>query len=149
MGSDEWATWAFERFTIDQFPQFIKLPGAKNALKQQRAAIVGLSTRANAVFRPVLTGYDEIFALLGKGRTKRIAEKIADLEVYRNTVLHRMTEIEDYLNWYEATQSGGSSAPFESYLRTAKRMETDPDRSSNDQAISDYLDILEEQLSVK
>jgi hypothetical protein len=138
-----------ERFVISRFPEFIKLPGAKKALSQQGVSIVALSTRANAIFRPVLSGYDEIFAFLAKGRTKRIAEKIRDLEVYRMTVLHRMTEIDDYLNWYEATQIGGSSEPFEAYLRTAKQMDDAAVRSNNDQAISDYLDVLEEQLSAK
>jgi hypothetical protein len=138
-----------ERFAISQFPQFSKLPGTKDALNRQRRAIVALSTRANAIFRPVLTGYDEIFALLAKGKTKRIAEKIHDVEVYRTTVLHRMSDIEDYLNWYEATQMGGSAKPFEGYLSTAKQMESDSDKSSNSQAISEYLDLLEEQLSAR
>jgi hypothetical protein len=138
-----------ERFAITRFPEFVKLPGAKPALKQQRAAIIGLSTRANAIFRPVLVSYDEIFALLGKGKTKRINERIRDVEVYRTTVLHRMSEIEDYLNWYEATQMGGSSKPFEAYLSTAKQLDSDSNKSSNSQAISDYLDLLEEQLSAK
>lgn len=138
-----------ERFAISQFPDFIKFPGAKKALNQQRISIVALSTRANAIYRPVLSGYDEVFTLLAKGKTKRINEKIHDLEVYRGTVLHRMTDIEDYLNWYEATQTGGSSAPFEAYLRTAKQMEANPEESSNGKAISDYLDVLEEQLSAK
>lgn len=138
-----------ERFSISQFMEFVKLPGAKKALNQQRASILALSTRANAVSRPVLTGYDEIFTLLAKGKTKRIAEKIHDLEVYRQTVLHRMTEIDDYLNWYEATQTGGSTEPFAAYLRAARRADNNPELSSNDQAISDYLDILEEQLSTK
>jgi hypothetical protein len=138
-----------ERFAVSQFPQFVKLPGTKDALNRQRAAIVALSTRANAIFRPVLTGYDEIFALLAKGKTKRVAERIHDVEVYRTTVLHRMSDIEDYLNWYEATQMGGSAKPFESYLSTAKQMESNTDKSSNSQAISDYLDLLEEQLSAR
>lgn len=138
-----------ERFTVDRYQEFIKFPGAKRALNQQRAAIVGLSARANATFRGVLTGYDEVFALLAKGKTRRITEKIHDIEVYRATVLHRMTDIEDYLNWYEATQVGGSTAPFDSYLRAAEQMEKNPELSANDQAISNYLDMLEEQLSAK
>jgi hypothetical protein len=138
-----------EKFAIGQFAEFIKFPGAKKALKQQRTAIVGLSTRANAIFRPVLVGYDEIFALLGKGKTKRITERIHDVEVYRTTVLHRMSDIDDYLNWYEATQTGGSTVPVEGYLRTAKEMENNPNPSSNSQAISDYLDLLEEQLETR
>jgi hypothetical protein len=138
-----------ERFAIGQYAQFIKLPGAKDALSRQRTAIVALSTRANAIFRPVLTGYDEIFTLLAKGKSRRIAERIHDVEVYRTTVLHRMSDIEDYLNWYEATQTGGSAKPFETYLSTAKQLESNTDKSSNSQAISDYLDLLDEQLSAR
>ena len=138
-----------ERFAVSQYRDFIKFPGAKKALGQQRVSIVGLSARASAIFRPVLSGYDEIFALLAKGKTRRIGEKIEDLEKYRSTVLHRMSEIEDYLNWYEATQTNGGAQPFEAYLRAAKQMEADPEKSANNQAISDYLDVLEEQLSNK
>jgi len=138
-----------ERFTVSRFPEFIKTPGAKAALNQQRNSVVNLSTRANAIFRPVLSGYEEIFALLAKGKTRRIADKIHEIEVYRTTVLHRMTDVEDYLNWYEATQLDGSAKPFEAYLRTAKQIESGGEKSANRQAISDYLDLLEEQLSAK
>jgi hypothetical protein len=135
-----------QRFSLSRFEEFIKLPGAKIALNNQRAAVLALSTHANALFRPVLSAYDEIFTLLARGRTRSVAQKIHGVEVYRTTILHRMNDIEDYLNWYEATQLPGSSKPFENYLRTAKEMESKPQQTSNAKAISDYLDLLEEQL---
>jgi hypothetical protein len=138
-----------ERFRLGRFEEFLKLPGAKAALTSQRGAVVALSTHANATFRPVLVAYDEIFALLARGRTRGIAQKLHAVEVYRTTVLHRMSDIADYLNWYEATQLPGSTKAFEPYLRTAKEMESKPQQTSNAKAISGYLDLLEEQLSAK
>lgn len=133
-----------KKFSVGQFAEYVKLPGAKASLSTQRNAIVGLSARANALFRPILTGYEEIFALLLAGKTKGIADQIHGVELYRTTVVHRMSDISDYLNWYEATQMPGNIKPFESYLRAAKELEEKPQQTSIGKSISDYLDLMEE-----
>jgi hypothetical protein len=123
-------------FAIGEFDRFLKLPGA-------RGSIVALGAQANALFRPVLSEYEEIFALLSRGKTRRIAERIAAVDQYRVTVLHRMGEIADYLNWYEATQLGIRSNAFDSYLKAAHDLSREENRKSD--AIAQYLDRLQEE----
>jgi hypothetical protein len=54
-----------------------------------------------------------------------------------------MEKIDDYLNWFEATQSQTRSGTFAEYLEAAGRSE-DPQPRRRD-AISVYLDALEAQ----
>ena len=84
----------------------MKLKGARTAVTAQHREIVALSTRANAQLRPVLAGYEEIFARLARGTTRGVNERVHRVETYRTAVLHRTTDIADYLNWFEATQLG-------------------------------------------
>jgi hypothetical protein len=54
-----------------------------------------------------------------------------------------MTRIEDYMNWYEATQLKTSSGMFGDYLRAAGES-AEPERRRRD-ALSVYLDAIEAQ----
>jgi len=54
-----------------------------------------------------------------------------------------MTEIDDYMNWFEATQSKTRSGAFADYLKAVQgRNEARPRRRD---ALSVYLDAMEEQ----
>ena len=54
-----------------------------------------------------------------------------------------MREIDDYLNWFEATSVTGPSGQFDDYLKAADRAAR-PERTKRD-SISIYLDALEAQ----
>jgi len=135
-----------EHFAIGQFKDFSKLRGAKLAAKKQQAAVIALSTKANALLRPVLADYEQVFALLASGRTRGIAERIHAAEAYRTAVLQRKSDIVDYLNWFEATQLESWSGAFDGYLRAAQAAEQEPTHTALGAAISAYLDILEDEL---
>jgi hypothetical protein len=132
-----------ERFKIGQFTEFYRFPGARSAAAAQQKSIVALSTQANALLRPVLTAYEEVFSLLARGKTRGIAERIHEAEKYRTSVLHHTEEIADYLNWFEATQMGVKSNAFDGYLRAARAMEAEPSRTVAGQAIAEYLDLIQ------
>ena len=55
-----------------------------------------------------------------------------------------MREIDDYLNWFEATSMDGPSGEFSDYLKAAKRA-NQPQQTKRD-PISVYLDALETQV---
>jgi len=135
-----------QRFPVGSFKEFMKLRGARAAAQAQQKEIVALSTKANPLLRPVLADYEEVFALLGKGRTRGVAERIHQAEVYRTAVLERKNEISDYLNWFEATQMGGRSGAFDNYLRAARAVEKESPHTTTSAAISAYLDIIEDEL---
>jgi hypothetical protein len=134
-----------ERFALGQWREFMKLPGARAALTTQHRQIVALAARANALLRPVLASYEEIFARLARGSTRGLAERIHRAEIYRSAVLHRTSDIADYLNWFEATQLGVRSTAFDEYLRRARQVEAAPAPGTTGKAIAEYLDELEKE----
>ena len=125
-------------FAIADYPQFLKLPAARTALLARQRGTVALSAQAHALLQPVVAEYEEIFAGLAKGKTRGIADRIARAESYRATVVHRMAEITDYLNWYEATQLGERSNSFDGYLKAAEEF-------ARSEPISKYLDLLQKE----
>lgn len=134
-------------FHIGEFDAFLKIKGAREALASRHGEVLALGARANAIFRPVVAGYEEILALLMKGRTRGVRERMVRVEIYREAVLHRMGEIADYLNWYEATQMGVRSDAFDGFLRAAREVERDPGTSGISAAIKRYLDEMEKEFA--
>jgi hypothetical protein len=135
-----------ERFALGQWREFMKFKGARTALTTQHREIVALGTRANALLRPVLAGYEEIFSRLARGTTRGVNDRIHRVETYRTAILHRTNDIADYLNWFEATQLGVRSDAFDEYLRRARELESAPTRGATEQAVAEYLDGIEKQL---
>ena len=133
-----------QRFALTDFEKFIKLPGAHPALRLAQAKIVTLSTKAHILYRPILTEYEEICGLLSDGKTKGMAERLAAADRFRNSVLLRCQHVTDYLNWYEATQTPGSTGEFDKYLRAVESFESGKRPAAPvDPKIAGYLDSLE------
>ncbi len=130
-------------FGIGEYAQFIRLPAARAAMAARQKEMVALSAQANPLFRPIIADYDEVFSLLARGKTRRISERLEEIEEFRGNVLHRMDQIADYLNWYEATQFGTRTNAFDSYLKAANEISRDEARRSD--PIARYLDILEKE----
>jgi hypothetical protein len=133
-------------YSLDEFPVFLKNKEARAALAERHNAILALGAQANAIFRPVVSGYEQVLALLLRGKTKEVRQRMASIEIYRGAVLHRMDDIGNYLNWYEATQMGERSNAFDGYLRVAHDAEKDTRKPAGADAIKKYLDDLQKQL---
>jgi len=136
-----------ERFKLGDFEKYNRLPGARPALRLAQVKIVTLSSRAHILFRPILAEYEEVCGLLAGGKTKGIAERLARIERFRGSVLQRAGMITDYLNWYEATQTPGSTGEFDRYLRAAEALEMKQPIVPVDPKIADYLDSLEQEFA--
>ncbi len=115
----------------------------KLALDRLGQQLMLLGCRGNPLMRPVLREYQQIAELLGAGKHRKIAERLADIEVTRTKLVSRMNEIDDYLNWFEATQSRTASGMFTDFLKRAADQSTPPPRRRD--AISVYLDSVETQ----
>ena len=131
-------------FDLADFKTFRKLPGAKAALVKQSAGLVGLLNQAHPLLRPVVLEYQRIVNELAAGKTRRIEEALRDAASYRALILERMDKIDDYLNWYEATQMPQQSGAFEDFMQGAKAMEKWTPPKRND-AISNYIDQLQRE----
>jgi hypothetical protein len=129
-----------------RLPEFVKFemhPAAKTALALLAQELRQLATRANPVYRPIISEYAKATALLMRGKTKGLTARFEGLRETRQAVTAQMREIDDYLNWFEATKLSGPSGAFADYMKAAesaarpRQIKRDP--------ISVYLDFLETQ----
>lgn len=114
---------------------------AINQLSRELLLFVGA---AHPVLRPVTREYQQIAALLVRGKRRGIEKRLSRLEVTRKQLAARMGEIDDYMNWFEATQMERGSGAFNSYLRAASESEISTSRRRD--PLSVYLDALEDEI---
>jgi hypothetical protein len=100
-----------------------------------------LETRANPIYSAIIAEYTDITARLLGGKTAGIAKRLKRLRTARENLAAQMRQIDDYLNWFEATGLVQPSGKFTDYMRAAERA-TQPEHTKRD-AISVYLDALE------
>ena len=107
-------------------------------------ALLLLVGTAHPIMRPVAREDQQIAALLARGKRKGIAKRLSHLDVTRKQLAARMGEIDDYMNWFEATQMESRSGVFKNYLKAANETEVSALRRRD--PLSVYLDALEDQL---
>ena len=117
-------------------PRTENLPAEKIGLNELSQKLVVLTIRANPVMRPIVREYQQIAALLARGKRRRIAERLKRVQATRTELVSRMSDVDDYMNWFEATQSNSRSGVFADYLGAAG----DPKCSRQKLLLSVYLD---------
>jgi hypothetical protein len=128
-------------FELENFSGAKVSPAQAMALNRLSQNLLLLSTSAHPVMRPIVVEYQQIAQQLAGGKRTRVAPRLARLKVTRSKLGARMNEIDDYMNWFEATQLKTKSGAFVDYLKAAG--ETDePERRRRD-ALSVYLDAVE------
>jgi hypothetical protein len=110
------------------------------AVNQMSRALLLLIGTAHPVLRPVAREYQKIAALLARGKRRGIAKRLSYLDGTRKELAARMSEIDDYLNWFEATQMERESGAFNDYLKAASQSEVSAPRRGD--PLSVYLDAL-------
>jgi hypothetical protein len=130
-------------YTLEEFPSFVKQPKSRLALTFLAQELRALSLRANPVFAPIIADYAQVTAQLARGKTRGMAKRLAELDRARQQLSTQMREIDDYLNWFEATSLSGPSGAFSGYLRAVQSAaKIEPARRD---PISVYLDAIETQ----
>ena len=112
----------------------------KVAVNQMSQALLLLIGTAHPVLRPVAREYQQIATLLALGRRRGIPNRLSHLDGTRKELAARMGEIDDYLNWFEATQMEKESGAFNDYLKAASQSEVSAPRRRD--PLSVYLDAL-------
>jgi hypothetical protein len=125
---------------LHEFPQFMRNPSAKSVLDRRSLALNALATRANPIYRPLIYEYAKIATLLGRRKMNGMAERLTRISASRKSVAAMVREIDDYMNWFEATKSSRPSRAFADYMKAAELVQ--PEQRRRD-AISVYLDVLE------
>ena len=126
---------------LEDYPEFIRLPDRATVLNELGEALMVLGVRANPVCRPIIIEYQRIASTLARGKTSGIGRRLTRLSNAREMLTARVQQIDDYMNWFEATQSSARSGSFVDYLRAAEKSATTHRRD----AISVYLDSIETQ----
>lgn len=127
-------------YGLEQWPEFQKLPAARAALQTAHDGVLALSTRANALYRPILAEYEEVLSLLVRGKTRGVKQRLVRAGETRESILRRTADVADYLNWFEATQTATRSESFEGYIKAANELATPVQRHD---PVSAYLDEVE------
>jgi hypothetical protein len=128
---------------LDEFTQHKPSASEKTALDQLRRDLLFFVPQSNPVLRPIAREYQEIAALLARGKRRAMAKRLARLEATRQQLVARMREIDDYMNWFEATQMKSASGNFTGYLKAVDQSQLQPPRRRD--PLSVYVDALEDQ----
>jgi hypothetical protein len=99
---------------------------------------------AHPVLRPVAREYEQVAALLARGKRRGIAKRLSHLDITRRELSARMRDIDDYMNWFEATQMETQSGAFNDYLKAMNQSQVSAPRRRD--PLSVYLDALADHL---
>ena len=128
-------------YSLGDFRQFQKLPAAREVLEQVSRQLLLLGTRAHPYYRWIVQENYQIVQRLARGKTHHVAERLEEVARERERVECRRRTIDDYLNWYEATQAKAMSGAFSELLRLSGRDQNKEPRRRD--PISVYLDFVE------
>jgi hypothetical protein len=128
---------------LDELTQHKLSASEKIALDQLKRDLMFLVPQTNPVLRPVGREYQEIAALLARGKRRGVSKRLSRLELIRQQLAARMSDIDDYLNWFEATQMNSGSGNFTGYLKAVDQSQVPAPRRHD--PLSVYVDALEDQ----
>jgi len=118
-------------------------PAQRLPLQKFSQEVLLLAAQANPALRSVVQDQQRVSGHWALGKLRGLAARLADLKTLRSKLSSRMTEIDDYLNWFEATQLSTRSGLFEDCLNPSS-LET-PSRGHRKDSFSAYLDAMETQ----
>ncbi len=128
---------------LDDFSQRKISAADSKALSQLSASLMLLQARAHPILRSVATEYAQIAALLALGKSPKMGERLSRVRNLRARIVARMNKVDDYMNWFEATQARTKSDAFADYLSAAEAQSEGAPRRHD--ALSIYMDALEGQ----
>ena len=128
---------------LDELAQRKISDSEKIALSELNRGLLVYVAEANPVLRPIAREYQAIIALLARGKRNRIGKRLSRLEVTRKQLAARMSDIDDYMNWFEATQMKRGSGNFTGYLKAVDQSEVSTSKRRD--PLSVYVDALEDQ----
>lgn len=130
-------------YTLDQHEVFLKLPASASALRQLSRQLLLLATQAHPSYRAIVQEYYQLAELLARGETRKVRPRLARTASYREAIEHQAREIDDYMNWFEATQPKTMSGAFSQYLNAVTAADEALPRRRD--PLSVYLDSVEMQ----
>ncbi len=112
------------------------------ALAVLRQQLTVLGTQSHPLLRGLVADLARCAELAARGKQRELAQRFARADFERRQLDQRMVQLDDYMNWFEATQLKTTSGAFTNYLHSAG---SENDTTRHD-ALSLYLDTIEQQL---
>jgi hypothetical protein len=128
---------------LEELAQHKLSASEKMALDQLKRDLMFFVPQTNPVLRPIGREYQEIVALLARGKRRPVLKRLSRLDLTRQQLATRMTEVDDYMNWFEATQMSSGSGNFAGYLKAVDQSQGPAPRRHD--PLSVYVDALEDQ----
>ena len=128
---------------LEELAQHKLSASEKMALDQLKRDLMFFVPQTNPVLRPIGREYQEIVALLVRGKRRPVLKRLSRLDLTRQQLATRMTEVDDYMNWFEATQMSSGSGNFTGYLKAVDQSQGPAPRRHD--SLSVYVDALEDQ----
>jgi hypothetical protein len=132
-----------EVIPLEDLDRLAALKQRKSVLTANQSELSVLALRAFPLHRPLLDEYQQIIGLIIRGKTKGVAARLDSLAARRRDILTAVENVEDHLNWYQATQRPGASGSFDRYFRLLDELGEPPPKS--DDPITRYLDGIEQE----
>ena len=121
---------------------FAPTPGDKDRaaiLSGTSLALTKLSIRAHPLYRPLIADYLAVIKDLETGKhLKDLPERLRKTDATTASLRAELSRIEDYLDWFEATQQEEQGDEFRDYLRAEDELKRPPPPRND--PISRYLD---------
>ena len=123
----------------EALPAMARAESGRYVMRQKSEDFLRLELRAHPIMRPIIEEYARITSLLVAKPRKNVEKRLRMNAELQAAVEERTVAIEDYVNWFEATQPGTPSHEFDQAIAGQKV----PGLPQRDDPISRQLDRLE------
>ncbi len=124
---------------FSSWPDVLKRKDRAAILSGTSLALTKLSIRAHPLYRPIIADYLAVIKDLESGKhLKDLPERLRKTEATAASLRAELSRIEDYLDWFEATQQEEQGDEFRDYLRAEDELKRPPPPRND--PISRYLD---------
>lgn len=130
---------------LEEYKHILKRSDRAQIVALNIASLRALELRVSVLFRPVISAYLALFLELQEGKTKNLDERIATLRQFAVLAYQKSIAVRDYLDWFEASESGRLSGKFDDFLNLPQIIEQElPPRTD---PISKYLDAIDQEFA--
>ena len=130
---------------LEEFQHILNHPDRSKILSFNIASLRALELRVSVLFRPVIRGYLVAVLDIEAGKTKDMEKRLATLHEFALVAYQKSIAVRDYLDWFEASESGRLSGKFDDYLNLPATIQKElPPRTD---PISKYLDAIDKEFT--
>lgn len=130
---------------LEEYKHVMKRADRAEIFDRNLATLRALDLRVSTLFRPVVLAYLDIITDLKEGKTKDMEKRLATAHQFALVAYQKSIAVRDFVDFYEANESGGLSGKFDDYLNLPAIIQKElPVRED---PISKYLDAIDKEFS--